>query len=114
MVEQAVNAIYALAKHPDDLCAGILRRKTKAVFVKQEPKDEPMNDGDISMEIESTPKPKPPPPNSASHGFDVLELSQLLFLAGHIASESCFIVPLCLRCSKETVYSQTNRSFGAM
>lgn len=93
MVEQAVNAIYALAKHPDDLCAGILRRKTKAVFVKQEPKDEPMNDGDISMEIESTPIPKPPP-SDTSHGFDVLELSQLLFLAGHIASKSHSIDPL--------------------
>lgn len=32
VAEQAINAIYALAKHPDTICSAILRRKTKQVF----------------------------------------------------------------------------------
>lgn len=32
VAEQAINAIYALAKHPDTICSAVLRRKTKHVF----------------------------------------------------------------------------------
>jgi condensin complex subunit 1 len=32
VAEQAINAIYAISKHPDVLCSEIIRHKTKAVF----------------------------------------------------------------------------------
>lgn len=36
--EQAINAIYAISKHPDVLCSEIIRHKTKAVFAPQRPR----------------------------------------------------------------------------
>lgn len=38
VAEQAVNAIYAISKHPDVLCSEIIRHKTKAVFSPQRPR----------------------------------------------------------------------------
>lgn len=36
--EQAINAIYAISKHPDVLCSEIIRHKAKAVFSPQRPR----------------------------------------------------------------------------
>ncbi|KAJ4388176.1 condensin complex non-SMC subunit Cnd1 [Gnomoniopsis smithogilvyi] len=36
--EQAINAIYAISKHPDVLCSEIIRHKAKAVFAPQRPR----------------------------------------------------------------------------
>lgn len=38
VAEQAINAIYAISKHPDVLCSEIIRHKTKAVFSPQRPR----------------------------------------------------------------------------
>lgn len=38
VAEQAINAIYAISKHPDVLCSEIIRHKAKAVFTAQRPK----------------------------------------------------------------------------
>lgn len=38
VAEQAVNAIYAISKHPDVLCSEIIRHKTKSVFTPQRPR----------------------------------------------------------------------------
>lgn len=38
VAEQAINAIYAISKHPDVLCSEILRHKAKAVFAAQRPR----------------------------------------------------------------------------
>lgn len=38
VAEQAINAIYAISKHPDVLCSEIVRHKTKAVFSPQRPR----------------------------------------------------------------------------
>lgn len=35
VAEQAINAIYAISKHPDALCSEIIRHKAKAVFAAQ-------------------------------------------------------------------------------
>lgn len=38
VAEQAINAIYAISKHPDVLCSEIIRHKTKSVFMPQRPR----------------------------------------------------------------------------
>lgn len=38
VAEQAINAIYAISKHPDVLCSEIIRHKAKAVFAAQRPR----------------------------------------------------------------------------
>lgn len=95
VAEHALNAIYALSKHPDVLCSDILRRKTIFVFqphLQQRPpsshasaggngEDEPMEDEEerpvtASSEAQE-PETKPKPASAA--------LSQLLYVVGHIA-----------------------------
>ncbi|RPA79150.1 condensin [Ascobolus immersus RN42] len=109
VAEQAISAIYALAKHPDVLCTEIIRRKTKVVFAKPsagEVTDEPMQEDapeDPSSDVEmsdapgpedeeedaraATPVPKasPKPPQTLSQISKTVELSQLLFIVGHVA-----------------------------
>src|SRR5690606_15182972 len=105
VAEQAISAIYALAKHPDVLCSEIIRRKTKAVFSKTtatEPQDEQMKedapeDPTSDVEMEDAPEPtegeetKEPAPSaskpvkSPSQISKTVELSQLLFIVGHVA-----------------------------
>ncbi|KAI5790743.1 armadillo-type protein [Peziza echinospora] len=99
VAEQAIGAIYALAKHPDVLCTEVLRRRTKAVFsgpteevhASSPPPPPPVDDdaGDVAMEdapqepaAPSTPKPVSPPTKTTSNASD---LSQLLFIVGHVA-----------------------------
>lgn len=38
VAEQAINAIYAISKHPDVLCSEVIRHKTKAVFSPRRPR----------------------------------------------------------------------------
>ena len=33
MAEQAVNLIYRLAEHPDDICADIIKKQAKAIVL---------------------------------------------------------------------------------
>ncbi|CAG8224947.1 unnamed protein product [Penicillium salamii] len=102
VAEHALNAIYALSKHPDVLCSDILRRKTIFVFQPhlqqhppsspapptEEPEDHPMEDeerpGTASSE---TQEPKPKPASAA--------LSQLLYVVGHIAIKQIVHLELC-------------------
>ncbi|KAI9886562.1 MAG: 60S ribosomal protein L28 [Watsoniomyces obsoletus] len=86
--EQAINAIYALSKHPDVLCSDILRRKTRAVFQSQaeQPQDSSMiGDGDLLT----------PPPDVPSKRKSSMPLSQLLFIVGHIAIKQIVHLELC-------------------
>lgn len=68
LAEQAINAVYSLAKKPDLLCGNTIKQKTRAVFA-----------GELS---ESTQKPK----------SSTCALSQLLFLVGHIASKHSVLI----------------------
>ncbi|KAH7018145.1 condensin component [Microdochium trichocladiopsis] len=110
VAEQAINAIYALAKHPDTLCSEIIRRRTKTVFASQKPLSRPMSrDTDITTStnmtqgmtqtmaldnptqtiqgLEETPvKPKQKP---------AIALSQLLFIVGHVAIKQIVHLELC-------------------
>jgi condensin complex subunit 1 len=101
VAEQAISAIYVLARHPDVLCSEILRRKTKQVFPAQ-PQSRPTSSGssvkdpdemDVDEPQEVPVEEQPAPPmkkqNSAS------TLSQLLFIVGHIAIKQIVHLELC-------------------
>lgn len=98
LAEQAIGAIYALARHPDALCSDIIRRKTKYVFGRQ--KDEVASTDEAEEEVcgennETGLLSPPPEPEIDSRKEKVQEigqkqrnamaLSQLLFIVGHVA-----------------------------
>src|ERR1700761_1585941 len=77
VAEQAISAIYALSKHPDVLCSEILRRKTKFVFASKMAKDPDAMDIDTEEKEET--------PSSPALISNAANLSQLLFIVGHVA-----------------------------
>ena len=98
MAEQAINTIYALAEKPDKLCDAIIKNLTKRAFGKKgdaaaNPPNPSADDPDRMSEDEE-PTPQLEPGNtqegiqSSSAGGDpgdTFELSQLLFVVGHVA-----------------------------
>ncbi|KAI2627602.1 condensin component [Hypoxylon sp. NC1633] len=116
VAEQAINAIYVLAKHPDTLCSEIIRRRTKTVFALQQKSpsasrpgsrgfdptvtaavDHGMTQG-VTMSLDAPtqtinqPAPEPPaePKQKAA-----IALSQLLFIVGHVAIKQIVHLELC-------------------
>ena len=98
MAEQAINAIYALAEKPEQLCDAIIRNLTKRAFGKKgtgaaKPPHPGADDPDrMDEDEEPTPQPEPTSTqegtsNSSTEGDqgDTFELSQLLFVVGHVA-----------------------------
>ncbi|KAI1365150.1 armadillo-type protein [Xylaria arbuscula] len=116
VAEQAINAIYALAKHPDILCTDIIRRRTKVVFAAQQKSPPPSRPGsrddatmtqmgaqgmtqnfntmslDAPTQAINQPTPEPPaePKEKAA-----IALSQLLFVVGHVAIKQIVHLELC-------------------
>lgn len=98
MAEQAINTIYALAEKPEQLCDTIIRNLTKRAFGKKNSGDTKPPDPNIydpdRMDEDEEPAPQPEP-ESAQEGTqststegdqgDTFELSQLLFVVGHVA-----------------------------
>ena len=90
VAEQAIGAIYTLSKHPDTLCSGIIRRKTRHVFHS----GGTPNDADAMEGVETgLPSPAPEEPKRKQKGS--LALSQLLFIVGHIAIKQIVHLELC-------------------
>lgn len=102
MAEQAVNTIYNLSEHPDVLCNDLIKHLARRAF---EPKEKPsqteesrektptqdamdedavLNAGDETTIAPSQPA-RSPQPTSPGDGGDAFELSQLLFVVGHVA-----------------------------
>ncbi|RYP66126.1 hypothetical protein DL771_007960 [Monosporascus sp. 5C6A] len=117
VAEQAINAIYAIAKHPDTLCSEIIRRRTKAVFAARQKtpsassrpgsrdQDVTMTEHDgqgmtqgVTMALNEptktmnrpTPEPTVEPKQKAA-----IALSQLLFIVGHVAIKQIVHLELC-------------------
>jgi condensin complex subunit 1 len=86
LAEQAIGAIYALAKHPDEICSEIVRRKTRAVFEGEHlpPPPDPSEDQIMREAGQEMEEPEVPPEAPADASF--FPLSQLLFIVGHVAS----------------------------
>lgn len=108
VAEQAINAIYAISKHPDTLCSEIIRRKTKHVFSQQQSRpvsrDETQHmtqqvtqqmtqniaaDDPTVMGTQMTQTDKPKKRDNA------IALSQLLFIVGHVAIKQIVHLELC-------------------
>jgi condensin complex subunit 1 len=106
LAEQAINTIYALGEHPDALCNDVIKKLTVRVFSRQprEPTEDPdrgdddaaekdpnlMDEdqpGDISAITNAT-QSVPASQSALAKGKDLgeaFELSQLLFVVGHVA-----------------------------
>ncbi|KAG5953263.1 hypothetical protein E4U53_006191 [Claviceps sorghi] len=97
VAEQAINAIYAISKHPDVLCSEIIRRKTRHVFSQSRPgsrstsRDESKGpDLMVNQTMsQATQEEKPKTRDNA------VNLSQLLFIVGHVAIKQIVHLELC-------------------
>ncbi|VUC24391.1 unnamed protein product [Clonostachys rosea] len=105
VAEQAINAIYAIAKHPDTLCSNIIRRKTRTVF--GQPQSRPTSRDETQQitqnitqhvgafsdptmtQIPMSQTNKPPNRDNA------ISLSQLLFIVGHVAIKQIVHLEMC-------------------
>ncbi|KAA1474981.1 hypothetical protein DENSPDRAFT_908815 [Dentipellis sp. KUC8613] len=101
MAEQAINAVYALGEHPDELSSVIIKNLTRRAFSPRqrpestaEQKNEDEMDGDAPEEQDGIPISQASGSGSASGSAssgkvkdagDAFELSQLLFVVGHVA-----------------------------
>ncbi|TFB02917.1 Condensin complex subunit 1 [Trichoderma ghanense] len=96
VAEQAINAIYALSKHPDILCSAIIRRKAKEVFGR--PSSRP-NSRDQHTPPEfadpRSPGAMPASPEKPKKRDDAIALSQLLFIVGQVAIKQIVHLELC-------------------
>ncbi|KAM4055817.1 non-SMC mitotic condensation complex subunit 1, N-term domain-containing protein [Hirsutella rhossiliensis] len=97
VAEQAINAIYAISKHPDTLCSDVVRRKTRQVFGGSHgrPPSRPGSRDETqaapcALEPTSTPAAQPPKKRD-----NAIALSQLLFIVGHVAIKQIVHLELC-------------------
>ncbi|KAI1767173.1 condensin component [Hypoxylon sp. FL1150] len=115
VAEQAINAIYVLAKHPDTLCSEIIRRRTKTVFAAQQKSPSASRPGSRDFDptvtaanqgmtqgftmgldnptqtINRLPSEPPVEPKQKA----AIALSQLLFIVGHVAIKQIVHLELC-------------------
>jgi condensin complex subunit 1 len=89
VAEQAINAIYAISKHPDILCSDIIRRKTKAVFSVPSSRPSSRDETKAIQDGDQTVIEKPKKRDGA------IGLSQLLFIIGHVAIKQIVHLELC-------------------
>ncbi|KAF9428681.1 Condensin complex subunit [Podila epigama] len=84
VAEQALNTIYLLGEHPDVLCGDIIKARCKAIFNLQEDEasvepamtpDTVMANDDITVNLSA----------ESAYVIDSWQLSQLLFIVGHVA-----------------------------
>jgi len=97
VAEQAINAIYALSKHPDVLCSEIIRHKTKQVFSPQASRPSSRDETQAAPADEAGATtvigPDQQAPKSKRDG--TIALSQLLFIVGHVAIKQIVHLELC-------------------
>ncbi|KAG5636043.1 hypothetical protein H0H81_009267 [Sphagnurus paluster] len=109
LAEQAINTIYALGEHPDVLCNEIIKKLTIRAFNKDrkpklddqtEPteKDPDAMDEDPAVGDGSDDATTVPISSQAGNGGsdlgDAFELSQLLFVVGHVAIKQIVFLEL--------------------
>ncbi|KAF8644919.1 hypothetical protein AX16_008201 [Volvariella volvacea WC 439] len=114
MAEQAINTIYALGEHPDILCNEIIKKFTLRVFSRSQsqsqsqPQEENAapKEADPDAMDEDQPEPTQAPDEvmaqdstQAQSGEkkivgDAFELSQLLFIVGHVAIKQIVFLEL--------------------
>lgn len=100
MAEQAINAIYVLGDHPDVLCNNLIKNLTRRAFTmnpnavaqSQESRDDDAMDedapGPTQASLNGFASTQPQSQADPIHGGDVgdaFELSQMIFVVGHVA-----------------------------
>ena len=96
MAEQAINTVYALGERPDLLCGTLIKNLTRRVFgrkpnkASQRPRDPDAMDQD---EDNAGPSTQTQGGEDKDTG-DVFELSQLLFIVGHVAIKQIVFLEL--------------------
>ncbi|KAG0208089.1 Condensin complex subunit [Mortierella sp. GBA30] len=85
VAEQALNTIYLLGEHPDALCGEIIKSRSKTIFSLQESTD--LTEQMMVDNAMSTPDVDSTMTMNAENAFtiDSWQLSQLLFIVGHVA-----------------------------
>ncbi|TPX12560.1 uncharacterized protein E0L32_000737 [Thyridium curvatum] len=98
VAEQAINAIYAISKHPDVLCSEIIRRKTRMVFSPQASRPS-SRDETKTVETDAagntTVIGPGQQPGARPNRDGTIGLSQLLFIVGHVAIKQIVHLELC-------------------
>ncbi|TFK73027.1 hypothetical protein BDN72DRAFT_257566 [Pluteus cervinus] len=117
LAEQAINTVYALGEHPDVFCDDLVKRFTRRAFArKSQPKSDSQDDGGDGQtqgkgkEKEKDPdamdEDEPSPTAHVSQGSsnsgedgkkdvgDAFELSQLVFIVGHVAIKQIVFLEL--------------------
>lgn len=99
MTEQAINTIYALGEHPDALCNTMIKNLTRRAFAprpkaasapvsEKDPdsmdEDTPLGDKTVDGDITMTQDSSTVNDEEKDVG-DAFEMSQLLFVVGHVA-----------------------------
>lgn len=96
VAEQAINAVYALSKHPDILCSAIIRRKAKHVFggasSRPTSRDEDKMD---ELDGPAWPGATQASPKKSNRRDNAMSLPQLLFIVGHVAIKQIVHLELC-------------------
>ncbi|KAH8113838.1 non-SMC mitotic condensation complex subunit 1-domain-containing protein [Phellopilus nigrolimitatus] len=95
MAEQAINTIYALGEHPDVMCNDLIKNLTRRVFSTRDkseqaerPKSPEAMDEDPAPEnadAEVISRAQSAHSSASGDRGDAFELSQLLFVVGHVA-----------------------------
>ena len=90
MAEQAINTVYALGNHPDTFCNDLIKNFTLRTFMRQS--RDKSGSQDIDEEDDSQKLSENETMSSQSKSFsghsdvgEAFELSQLLFIVGHVA-----------------------------
>jgi condensin complex subunit 1 len=91
VAEQAINAIYAISKHPDVLCSDIIRRKAKRVFSQNAGSRPTSRDETKVVDEEGNQTVMP----QSKKRDGAIVLSQLLFIVGHVAIKQIVHLELC-------------------
>ncbi|KAI8974763.1 non-SMC mitotic condensation complex subunit 1-domain-containing protein [Trametes punicea] len=112
MAEQAINTVYALGERPDILCNNLIRNLARRVFGKKPTtpsqshgpldkdtdamsEDDERQDVDYDVTTESASPAKSPLQSGGSKDMgDAFELSQLLFVVGHVAIKQIIFLEL--------------------
>ncbi|KAG9249607.1 condensin complex component cnd1 [Emericellopsis atlantica] len=105
LAEQAISAIYAVAKHPDGLCSEVIRRKTRTVFGQSQSRPASRDETvQLTQQMTQTLDPHLSDPTVTQLGAQLdrpknrdnaISLSQLLFIVGHVAIKQIVHLELC-------------------
>ena len=104
MAEQAINTIYTLAERPDIICANLIKNLTRRVFGKKPSaqaqqgsqageKDPDAMEEDEDADADGTQQSQSHSDERKDTG-DAFELSQLLFVVGHVAIKQIVFLEL--------------------